>query len=169
MTNSLSLNSALVLVCRGFMLPAFDITWRPNAGQMLKSSSRNAGANNANARRSAARTVKPPRTGSPRWRQTIKPRRLPSRRRANPTGPQPAAMRSDRHFLPKFVSAVHRRRCRGLLRLSQVLGTPRQSTSNLPVTYWSNELFIKRAGLAKGWYEQTFTLPNTSPSWNQLT
>ena len=38
------------------------------AGPTLKSASRNAGASNAKARRSAARAVQPPRTGSPRWR-----------------------------------------------------------------------------------------------------
>ena len=30
----------------------------------------------------------------------------------------------------------------------------------IPVTYWFNELYIKLAGLAKGWYEQNFPDPD---------
>ena len=39
----------------------------------------------------------------------------------------------------------------------------------IPDSHWPNELFIKLAGQAKGWYEHAFPDPDTFPPWSQLT
>ena len=94
------------------------------------------------------------------------PKRLPS----DAQGKSPAAVRSDARCLqlawslvPLFTGKGTEDCCPNL----RTLQRPWIGTSN--PCYWPNEPLIKLAGLAKGWYEQTFPDPDTFPAWNQLT
>ena len=77
----------------------------------------------------------------------------------------PAAVWSEALLsFPLFTGEAAEDRC-AYPRSSERLAKGHQ----IPVACWSNEVFIKRAGPAKGWYEQTFPDPDTFPAWNQLT